>query len=766
MDLTLKKTASQIQFWGLFGPFVALVTLMVLLMNSTEHGIYLSVAILAGIIVCWRWQVRGFLVSCAGLAVLYFFRYDSISAEDHLWHIGMNLAIMLALAITALSYQEIAEVFENSHQETSDHLNLLIEQEHRWKETHDMLKLEHKKLSDSLQVVRAEATDKELQLNLLVAEEQLWKEAQASLLEERAELNRVLDTTKADVSAKEAQIRSYFELVDSARQEVVRVNLQHEKLLQELLQKQHAISVIQEQLYESQEVVKLLSSSRNVAENFEEKLQAKNHEIHILKESLSNAEERLKRSLDAVQIAQKGDVVENATNDQTIQQLMNERNSLAIAFEHLQSQLELAEQARLALEQENVSLKNTVSDYSLESEAKTKRLAELEQSHAKLLAFEGSLEADLQANQLLKEERDILQTKYLAVSQEFEEFKVQSAESRIFKELSLLEKIEQISINEKALYAEKEQLKAVNQSLEVLLQEKQAEISDALASHSKALESKVESLESQANAMAFEKLQLEENIQRLKQDLKTKEKDLTEALHAQESAYQAQLSALQGRIQKLQDDNQRLETQVDQTKQDLKTALQQTELHSAGKVKIYEAQIESFAADKRKLEEEREGLVQQISLLREGLREKEKTVQAQIARYEQQARVLLEEKEALKASLETLNVNVSRKAKDVKNAEKQEVPANQRKLEGMLNQLREQFNEKSKVLDQTRQELFFAREELARLHKEQEEGLIEGASVMENYLLKVMEDSQVTSDELNQEIAALTALVDALIRQG
>lgn len=728
MDLTLKKTASQIQFWGLLGPFVALVTLMVLLMNSTSQGIPLSFAILAGIVVCWRWQIRGFLISCAALAGLYLFQFDNIASEEHLWHIGMNVAIILALGVTALSYQEIADVFQTSYQETSDHLNLLIQEEKKWKEAKNLIESERNELAASLKLIKADVAEKESnlhafteRLNTLLAEEQKWQQSQSELLAEREQLNTSLEMTRQDALAKEAQIKSYFELVDSARQEVVRVNLEHEKLLQELFHKQHDIAAFEEKLRESQEVINLLSTSRNVAENFEEKLHQKNYEIQTLKDALKQSEERL---FEVTQLKE-----ENL-------RLENEATNLKLKLDSVQGTLETNQEL---FEQ-------------FDSEKETLRLA--------LCNLEERLQENNLAIQQLQDEKNSLMTTYSTLSQEYEDFKVQSAEARIFKELSLLEKIEQISINEKALYGENEQLKALNRDLEALLKEKEVEISEALLSQDKALQSQIHALEAKGNAIALEKVQLEENVQRLKLDLKAKENELAEALYQQEMAYQTQLATIQGRFQKLQADNHELEAEISRLKQDLELSLEDNKELARLKDKAFHEQMTLIVSDKEKLEEERDALFREISEVKETFANRESVSQIQttalkqayenkIEHYEQQIKQLTTEKEMLIASSKVTDSH--------------QVSLERRKVEGMLNQLREQFNEKSKVLDQTRQELFLAKEEFARLQKEQEEGQIEAASVMENYLLQVVKDSEATSEELSKEIVALQELVDTLM---
>lgn len=76
-----------------------------------------------------------------------------------------------------------------------------------------------------------------------------------------------------------------------------------------------------------------------------------------------------------------------------------------------------------------------------------------------------------------------------------------------------------------------------------------------------------------------------------------------------------------------------------------------------------------------------------------------------------QEKVLQEKLEQLKAAQEEAPCSCT---------VEQRAPADQRKLEGMLNQLRKQFDEKSRILSQTRQDLFATESKLLALKHEQD----------------------------------------------
>lgn len=120
-----------------------------------------------------------------------------------------------------------------------------------------------------------------------------------------------------------------------------------------------------------------------------------------------------------------------------------------------------------------------------------------------------------------------------------------------------------------------------------------------------------------------------------------------------------------------------------------------------------------------------------------------------------------EELVAICAQKESLLVEQLEKAQNV-------VPDRQlRKLEGLYKQLKEQFNEKSDLLDSTRQDLFAANEELTKAQRELTEKDIEGKSA--EYAASLEKQLEKTTEELialeklhQEEIETLQGVIQSL----
>jgi hypothetical protein len=243
VDTAQRKLAFQVQFWGLIGPLIALITLLVIFIKSPPQAIYLSMATIVGLLVSWKWKIQGFAISIGFIALLYLYQFGEISPDEHLWHIGMNFSIALGFVITALAYKEVEQLL------------------HPLDET-----LDHKNLNPSIFVT---------EINLL----------------KQAVQDKIIDLQiqAEELAKKNSKIQSYESLVETVKVEVLKTNSQHEKLLEEFFEKQNKLSLVEEKLYLAEENIKILSEKSYFALNLEAEISIKSQEIANLKERLKQA---------------------------------------------------------------------------------------------------------------------------------------------------------------------------------------------------------------------------------------------------------------------------------------------------------------------------------------------------------------------------------------------------------------------------------------------------------------------------------------------
>lgn len=135
----------------------------------------------------------------------------------------------------------------------------------------------------------------------------------------------------------------------------------------------------------------------------------------------------------------------------------------------------------------------------------------------------------------------------------------------------------------------------------------------------------------------------------------------------------------------------------------------------------------------------------EISSLKQELREKEILIQETSLQKIESAITIIDEEEERKRSREL------------------------RRMEGLYRQLREQFNEKSLMLDSTRRELFCMQEKFLSLQKEVEEKEVFGGRDYEQslyYILSITEaELNHQMNEFNRETTQLYELIDVLMKK-
>lgn len=166
-----------------------------------------------------------------------------------------------------------------------------------------------------------------------------------------------------------------------------------------------------------------------------------------------------------------------------------------------------------------------------------------------------------------------------------------------------------------------------------------------------------------------------------------------------------------------------------------------------------------------------QGLEKQESEYKVMLQEKESQLAAKLEQIqllqmqEDELKNLLKEKEAIlvskQAEIQSLQRELEEKAAIPVTFEEYST-GEVRRLEGMLKQLKAQFEEKSATLDQARKELFYTQEKLSGLQREYEETRIydvdENTQAMQSYIKSII----IESERLEEEVASLHEVINSL----
>lgn len=128
------------------------------------------------------------------------------------------------------------------------------------------------------------------------------------------------------------------------------------------------------------------------------------------------------------------------------------------------------------------------------------------------------------------------------------------------------------------------------------------------------------------------------------------------------------------------------------------------------------------------------------------------------------------EKEVLAQTGEALKLAAAEVAMSFNEEDERKKFRELRRIEGLHQQMRDQFNEKSQVLDSTRRELFVMQEKCLSLQKDLEEREIFGDNSSEQSLYQIlsMTEAELKGQvvEFNKETAQLHELIDILMQQS
>ncbi|MCH9632173.1 MAG: Chromosome partition protein Smc [Chlamydiae bacterium] len=122
-----KNFTDRLQFLGVIGPFVVLLTLFSVLLKGSATGWYLFFATLLGLPLSWKWQTKGFLASLGILTLLLMCMYPFLDHSEKLWQIGASISLGIGLFVTFLGFEEIKEIIMDLQLESQSRLDNLIE---------------------------------------------------------------------------------------------------------------------------------------------------------------------------------------------------------------------------------------------------------------------------------------------------------------------------------------------------------------------------------------------------------------------------------------------------------------------------------------------------------------------------------------------------------------------------------------------------------------------------------------------------------------
>lgn len=210
---TLEKQAV---LWILLGPFILLVTLIILLISPIHQSPLIPLISLLALPACWKWQIRGLSGTLACLAAISVYQFINSAPEIIFWELLLTVSAALTLSITAFCSLEVQELFKQHYLESLEISSRL--------QDFSGMKEKIQLANEKMQLQEKQKT-REIDLALVKADE----------LQQKLEAQSVVLQTCEDKFT-------------STQEKMGNVVTQNENLLRELFQKRHECDKLMRQL--------------------------------------------------------------------------------------------------------------------------------------------------------------------------------------------------------------------------------------------------------------------------------------------------------------------------------------------------------------------------------------------------------------------------------------------------------------------------------------------------------------------------------------
>lgn len=613
MDVVGKKVESQVQFWSLLGPAFVLLSISVLLFKVSVHW-YFPVSALIGIPLCVKWKMKGMAVALGCLLCLSGISFQNLDLDDRYWHVGLALTMAFSFIVLTLSLEEA---------------QILIQK----------LQLESQSRLDNFSLL-----------------DEKWKTAEQEWQIEQEKARTDVTTLTQEVTRIQEDKQTFYKLAQLAKDELVQVRNQHEKLLQDILYKKQQIAQLNERLEETE-----ITIQGFVDTDAEKQILLLTHRVT----SLESEKETLKVKVTSAQTEELVWQQERARFMQELQicqereqHCLSEQRQLQQAEQERQNTMQTLQNKCLILEHE----KNTLIQSQIGLQHQFEQIRHLETQHRQTL------------QQFQRKVQD-LELKLTAEEQQKESIQLQQ------KELE-----EQVSLQEKQFKQRDEHYK---------------------------------------NSLKQFNDQVHEQKTKIETEFRFNQQQTLQHYQQEKEALEQKLKVTQEHYQKAQDEKNAQAAQAQQKIEELSEELSRQQ----GFIQVTIQQMQKLEELKLQMERDLQETQQQLGLTK------------QTAKFTQHEPIKL-----LHAS-----------------------SGNTRRVEGMYLQLKEQFQEKCRVLDATRRELFYANEELLKWQKEDAEKQIFGQSLNETLLQRDLlewgNDLDTMQHAYQQEIDEMHELVQYLFQQ-
>lgn len=290
------KIIERIHFWTLTGPLLALVSFAILLYKVSDDW-YFPVCALLAFPLCAKWKAKGLIASLLLLAFFAVVYNRNLESDEFFWYIGMTLATGFSFVILTLSFGEVDGLLGSLKQDAQNKIQDLLQQAEQIKVR------EHTSVKESLD-------------------------------------SRIAALSEELTQVKEEKM-TFHKLAELSQDELLLIRGQHEKLLQDLMQKKQHISQLLERIEETESTIHGFISGETEQQQKEmlHQLTAENRSQKTENEKLASKLENLKSEKEYLQKEEKAlqaQLNEKIKIEKTLQSELNNLSNYKKQLEEIQ----------------------------------------------------------------------------------------------------------------------------------------------------------------------------------------------------------------------------------------------------------------------------------------------------------------------------------------------------------------------------------------------------------------------------------------------
>lgn len=709
VGFNLNKINVQGKLWNIPGPFLICCILLAVVLRSSATPLMLPVTAVGGLVACLAWKWRGVAFSSICLAGVLVYCLQMQPSQTWIWIIALTLSIASSFVVSVLCSEEAYHNWEALNKDSIDHKQTLAHLNER------------------------------------------YQAAQSKLVAEQAELNSQVAQLQQQLSVKEDKQRSNEQLIKLARHEMTETFAKQERMLQELHQARQKNAAMEARIAELEELVNpelAQNYGKAVVQALEEKLEHADqqaHKAYLRIEAAESEKQELKKTLLQMQ-------------EELEKSAMQEVDKLA----RIEKELANAQAALAAMEENEAGLKAQIAQQKLTLGTSQASFKENEHMFLHQIA---QLQSTLNAIQEVGEENEAKFKEQIEQHQsllnnakvEFEESEIKY-QNEIAQHKQALSKVHNdFQESERKLKEQIAQLQSASANIHSDYHQNEARLKEQMAEKELAL-NELQALHFEAEEELEKHVKSLESLHRKYEDQNEKIIELEQQL--ENGAFEA--DKLQLQYEKLIQEKEALEQQ------------HRAASKSENELRLINDHLLQQVAQLEKLREEHHEALQQLARFSESEKENQQHHLANLDLHNEAIALLRKEKEALSEQLQQLQqlqvkqeVPAGVAAEPVANVEVVTDSKEVRRIEGLYQQLRQQFAEKSETLSATRRELFATQEKLLALQKEHEEAAIDSGNETIESLQRVIAAAEselaLLEHQHTVEINRLHEVIDSLM---